>query len=527
MHDFTLIADGEEFEMFCEDLLKARRYILISCPSRGPDKGCDMILTYTYTDELGFIVDMRVLVECKHFAKSGRSVREGDIGNVVERVFANNCNGYLLITSTIPSSSVAHQLQGISNNPSIPISASFWAKNDLENLLSAFPQLEKKYFSDKREIGLSETSESDNNRWNIILHKHPDFSDELMNIIKLWNNAQDHFSFVAVKPTRYIDSRLLSHIEISEKEAAEIANSLRHEAGFNRQDEIIQFCEGTLSGDRYYHLLAAGTSHEEEPPNTATISLEFMRYIAKSEEDGEIPIFDFIIQALLHVVSECIGIEAHDETRGCIMDFDENMTDILLALKDGPKYCPACETQVKRIGANYILDIVNQTKDYLSTQEKSDDVSTRMKLRDKRKEKTGEDWTYDIAISYAGEDRDVVEKLVLELQKKDVKVFYDSFEKAELWGKDLYSYLSDLYRFRAKFCVIFVSQHYANKLWTNHERKAAQARAFTENLTYLLPIRLDDTDIPGLLNTIGYIRWQSESVENIAGMIVQKIKKDG
>ncbi len=54
---------------------------------------------------------------------------------------------------------------------------------------------------------------------------------------------------------------------------------------------------------------------------------------------------------------------------------------------------------------------------------------------------------------------------------------------------------------------MFLSRNYAAKLWTNHEREAAQARAFRENEEYILPIRLDDTEIPGILQTTVVPPW--------------------
>ena len=65
---------------------------------------------------------------------------------------------------------------------------------------------------------------------------------------------------------------------------------------------------------------------------------------------------------------------------------------------------------------------------------------------------------YDVAFSFAGEDRLVVERIAKELKDRGLKVFYDDFEKSTLWGKVLYDYLADLYSNRAKFCVIFASE---------------------------------------------------------------------
>ena len=117
---------------------------------------------------------------------------------------------------------------------------------------------------------------------------------------------------------------------------------------------------------------------------------------------------------------------------------------------------------------------------------------------------------YDVAISYAGEDRDYVQSVADALTAKGVKVFYDNFEEAALWGKDLYSHLVEIYGSRARFTLMFVSSAYGAKLWTNHERKAAQSKAFTQNSEYILPVRIDDTKIPGMLPTTGYIRAGEE-----------------
>jgi len=72
---------------------------------------------------------------------------------------------------------------------------------------------------------------------------------------------------------------------------------------------------------------------------------------------------------------------------------------------------------------------------------------------------------------------------------------------------------------------MFLSQHYASKLWTNHEREAAQARAFRENKEYILPVRLDNTTIPGIPQTIAYLSWPPETAETIADAIMAKLNK--
>jgi len=73
------------------------------------------------------------------------------------------------------------------------------------------------------------------------------------------------------------------------------------------------------------------------------------------------------------------------------------------------------------------------------------------------------DYQYDVALSFAGEDREYVEEVALHLKNFGVKVFYDKFEITDLWGKNLYDYLQDIYKNKARFTIIFISKHYKNK----------------------------------------------------------------
>ena len=131
---------------------------------------------------------------------------------------------------------------------------------------------------------------------------------------------------------------------------------------------------------------------------------------------------------------------------------------------------------------------------------------------------------YDVALSYASEDIVLPERLATMLRGKGVSVFFDKKFEAELWGKDLYQHLINVFKDSARYCIIFTSRNYANKIWTNHELKAAQARALEEtDQEYILPIKLDDTRIPGLLPTVKYVDARRTSVEQITDMIIQKL----
>lgn len=135
---------------------------------------------------------------------------------------------------------------------------------------------------------------------------------------------------------------------------------------------------------------------------------------------------------------------------------------------------------------------------------------------------------YHIALSFAGEDRAYVEEVANHLRSASVDVFYDLFEEEDLWGKDLYEHLTSVYRDQAMFTVMFVSEHYVTKLWGTHERKSAQARAFRESREYILPATFDPSvEVPGMLETTGYIDLIKKSPAQLADLIVRKLDKEG
>lgn len=142
-----------------------------------------------------------------------------------------------------------------------------------------------------------------------------------------------------------------------------------------------------------------------------------------------------------------------------------------------------------------------------------------------QEELVAEEKMYQIGLSFAGENREFVERVAAELKNNGIRVFYDNYEKVNLWGKDLYQHLNDVYKNKCEYCIIFISEYYAKKLWTGHELKGAQTRAFTENKEYILPVRFDDTKLPGLNETVGYISAKNETPESIAQLAIEKLKK--
>jgi len=125
-----------------------------------------------------------------------------------------------------------------------------------------------------------------------------------------------------------------------------------------------------------------------------------------------------------------------------------------------------------------------------------------------------------VVLSFAGEDRVYVEQVAAQLRDRGVRVFYDDFDKALLWGKDLVEHFDLVYRRNGRYCVMFISEDYVQKVWTQQKRRFALARALEERREYVLPARFDNTEVPP---TIAYITIGGMSPLQFTNLVLQKL----
>lgn len=71
-----------------------------------------------------------------------------------------------------------------------------------------------------------------------------------------------------------------------------------------------------------------------------------------------------------------------------------------------------------------------------------------------------------------------------------------------------------------------MSANYIAKRWPRHELRQAQARDLKSNVEYILPLRLDDTELPGLNDTTAYIDLRERSLEDVAKLCLRKLVRD-
>ena len=132
---------------------------------------------------------------------------------------------------------------------------------------------------------------------------------------------------------------------------------------------------------------------------------------------------------------------------------------------------------------------------------------------------------WDVAISYAGEDRKIADRLVNSLKKENRKlsVFYDKDYKSYLWGKKEEAY-ENIYGPDSRVVVALISKHYKEKDWPRYEFSIALKESKKRKEESLLAIKIDDSELLGLRNDANYMDIRENSIKEIAKILVEKCK---
>jgi len=133
---------------------------------------------------------------------------------------------------------------------------------------------------------------------------------------------------------------------------------------------------------------------------------------------------------------------------------------------------------------------------------------------------------YDIALSFAGEDREVARAIAHVATTNHVSVFLDEHHLWESWGKNLLEHLDEIYGGGAKYCVMLISEAYCQKSYTTYERRVALAHAMDLRHEYVLPVVLDNAWPEGLPKTTAFIDLREHSISTVAESVVRKVLGD-
>ncbi|NVO55089.1 TIR domain-containing protein [Rhodobacteraceae bacterium B1Z28] len=134
---------------------------------------------------------------------------------------------------------------------------------------------------------------------------------------------------------------------------------------------------------------------------------------------------------------------------------------------------------------------------------------------------------FDVALSFPGEVRPLVEKVASELERTlgQDTYFYDLNYTAQLAQPSLDTLLQSIYRNQSNLVVVFIGANYQQKDWCGIEFRAIRDIIATRENSRVMFVRTDPGDVEGVFATDGYIDAMKFTPQQIAEFIVQRAAK--
>ena len=132
---------------------------------------------------------------------------------------------------------------------------------------------------------------------------------------------------------------------------------------------------------------------------------------------------------------------------------------------------------------------------------------------------------FDIAVSFADEQRRYVEQTVDAAKSIGLKVFYDKDATFDWWGLNFIVEQRKIYAGSTLFVVPFISKEYLVRPYPMDAFAAAMVKAVRLRHPYVLPIVVGDVNIPAevLPPHIGFLRAEDHPPEELAARMKDKV----
>ncbi|NVN86530.1 MAG: TIR domain-containing protein [Rhodopseudomonas sp.] len=108
---------------------------------------------------------------------------------------------------------------------------------------------------------------------------------------------------------------------------------------------------------------------------------------------------------------------------------------------------------------------------------------------------SSDDYQFDVALSFAGENRELAQHIYEGLRTLDVTVFYDAMFEANYLGKAWSAQFAEIFGKSSRYVVCLLDQNHANKIWPTFEREVFSPRVASASV---IPIFLDKTKFVGI-----------------------------
>lgn len=139
-------------------------------------------------------------------------------------------------------------------------------------------------------------------------------------------------------------------------------------------------------------------------------------------------------------------------------------------------------------------------------------------------------YEYEVAISFAGENRALAKHIANQLESLDIPVFFDEMFEANFLGHAWTKVFKEIFSEKSRFVLCLLDEHHERKIWPTFEREHFAPRVTEQSV---IPVYLDDTKFVGIPSDVIGIRfrydrdqsegWQDSADREIVEKLVDRV----
>ena len=135
-----------------------------------------------------------------------------------------------------------------------------------------------------------------------------------------------------------------------------------------------------------------------------------------------------------------------------------------------------------------------------------------------------EDFEFNFAISFAGENRGLAKLITNLLTVLDCTVFYDEYFEANYLGQAWGKQFNEIFSSKSRLVICLLDKFHSEKIWPTFERECFKARIQDASV---IPIYLDDTRFVGIPDDIVGIHFKHKQYdeESVRDKIIFKLEE--
>jgi hypothetical protein len=248
----------------------------------------------------------------------------------------------------------------------------------------------------------------------------------------------------------------------------------------------------------------------------ANLSTKDKLYLEKLFQMGGGYVLDFSNRTMEEFFRDNVGINIYDEAYAYASGSKANYMRGFWLVADNSLVGNSILELISYIRTKVLLDEfkADDFKDGLI--QECENIAKR--LLSKSEDAPSGETIFDLAFSFAGEDRQYVESVKAECDKLGLATYYDKERRVEQWGKSFIGEQRKVYSgYKTKHFVPFISKHYFSKPIPTDEFKSALFESTKRN-RYILPIKLDDssTSVEYLHKDVQYLKSEDFTPKQLA-----------